>query len=869
MWKRIFARRTRDAELDEELQAHIDIEAKRLADEGMSREAAAAYARRAFGSRALIAELTRESWGAAWWTALTQDLRYAGRTLRRSPGFTAAAVLSLALGIGAATVVFSVADTVYLRPLPYRTPERLMFIGIHMDKMDFVPSPDFIAWRRDNSAFQDMAAMQYSGGRAAILGASDPVEIRTTRVSYNFTATLGVQPAIGRSFEPQEELPNGPKAALLTDSLWRNRFQARRDVVGRKIVLDGLEYSVAGVLPKSFVMPLGVPADILITLPVSPTARHFDKEMATWTVFAHLKPGVSIAQAKANLDALFAVSKADAPRMFQGDTWVMIEPLQQRMAGNAKTLMIVLAGAVCCLLLIACANVANLLLARWSARSRELAVRAAIGAGRARLVRQLVTETALLAWAGWGLGIALVAAGLRSFVYLAGSTLPRLNEVTADGRVLAIASVVSLLTVLVFGVLPAMRAGRLDIQTVLQRAAQPGMSGGYRVARRALVAGEVALSLVLLSGAALLVETLWRMQHDRLGFAPEHLLSVTIPLREGKVNQRPALTEELLAEIRRLPGTEEASWGECTPLTGGPGATMFSRSDRPLPKAFQFDPDEALSICAVGPDYFKAAATRLLRGRYFSPSDYDHPSSLAIVNETLARQYFPGEDPIGHQIGGRARGGWKTVVGVVADSKNRGLNQPVRPQMFLNEWATYVGSPMAFMVRHVGSQRMFAEGVRAKLRRMDPAMLAKFETLDEAIERMSAPARFNGVLVGSFAVVAFLMAAIGVYGVLAFAVAQRTQEIGIRMALGARPADVQSLVLKEGILLAGAGALLGLVGSLAAGRFLKTLLYGVTATDLPTYTAVIAAIAFTAIIAAWLPARRAASVDPIVALRLT
>jgi putative ABC transport system permease protein len=629
--------------------------------------------------------------------------------------------------------------------------------------------------------------------------------------------------------------------------------------------MDGVDYTVAGVLPASFVMPMPVPTDILTTLPVSPTATHFDREMAAWTVFARLKRGVTAAQAFANLETLFAASKADAPKMFKNDTFPMIQPLQERMAGNAKTLVMVLAGAVGCLLLIACANVANLLLARWSARSRELAMRAAIGAGRSRLVRQLVTETALLCAAGCALGLVLVAAGLRGFVYLAGNALPRLNEVTVDGRVLGIALAVSVVTMLLFGVLPALRAGSVDIQTVLQHASRPGLSGEHRAARRTLVTVEVALSVMLLAGAALLLETLWRMRHDGLGFTPEHVTSISIPLANEKLDQRAALTGELLAEIKRLPGVVAASWSECTPLTGGHSGTMFSRSDRPVPNSW--DRGTLVPVGTAGPGYFEAAGVRLIRGRTFTETDYDHPRTLAIVNEALARRYFPGEDPVGRLIDGRRNGGWKTVIGVVADTKNQGLNQPPAPQMYFNDYALYQNAAMEFVVRHVGSERMFSEGVRASLHAMDAGLLAKFETLDEAIERMSAASRFNGVLVGSFAAVAFLMAVIGVYGVLAFAVAQRTQEIGIRVALGAGPRRVQVMVLREGAVLVGMGVAVGLGGAVVAARSLKTLLYGVTATDVTTYAVVVAVIGVAAMVAAWVPARRASRVDPVVALR--
>ncbi len=447
----------------------------------------------------------------------------------------------------------------------------------------------------------------------------------------------------------------------------------------------------------------------------------------------------------------------------------------------------------------------------------------------------------------------------------------------ADGRVFAIALGVSLFTMLLFGLVPALRAGRVDVQTVLQHAGRPGMSGGHRGARRALVTGEVALSVVLLWGAVLLLQTLWRMQHDHLGFAPEHRITVSVPLRsrlkrlgigedtKAAFSHRKALNDEMLAGMRRIPGVLAASWSECTPLTGGSVGVTFSRSDRPLPEPWHRG--DTIAGCAVGPEYFQAAGVRLLRGRAFTEADYDYPQTLAIVNETLARHYFPGEDPIGHQIEGGRSGHWKTIVGVMADSKNQGLNQPPSPQMYLNDLVLYPGSDMDFIVRYAGAEALFAGAVRAKLHEIDPGLLAKFETLDQAIGRMSAGSRFNGMLVGSFAAMAFLMAVIGVYGVLAFAVTQRTQEIGIRMALGASPLSVLVLVLKEGAVLAAIGTVVGMAMSLLAGRYVRALLYDTPATDLRTYVAVVFAIGTAAMAAAWLPARRAASLDPTVTLR--
>jgi putative ABC transport system permease protein len=795
-----------------------------------------------------------------------QDIRYAARALGRGRAFTLAAVLSLALGIGATTAVFSIADTVFLRPLPYADAGRLVWVAIRYGGMEFVPSPDYVAWRRDNSVFQALGATQAGLSTTMVLGGPDPAEVHAAKVSANFLDVFAVAPAFGRAFRADEELPNGPKAVLLTDRFWRDRFHGRRDVVGSVITLDSQPYTVIGVLPQSFVYPVDAKVDLVTTLPVSPTASHRDRSMSTWAVFGRLKPGVTMAQARANLDTLLAASKADAPQFLRADNSLVLQPFQEHRAGNVHTLLFVLMGAAGCLLAIACANVANLLLARWSARSHELAVRAAIGAGRGRLARQLFTEIALLIAAGTAAGMVFVVAALRGFVHFAARELPRLSEVGADFRVFAIALLVSLATASVFGGLPALRAGRIDLQSVLQQAGRGSAGGRRQFMRRALVALEVALSVVLLSGAALLFETLWHMQNDHLGFQPEHVLTVSVPLRGPGFDAatRRSIAGDVLTYLNRIPGAEAAALSECTPLSGGSMSGTFSRSDRPMPEAFHRG--DGIAMCGAGADYLKAAGTRLVQGRFFTDDDFHHPGTLAVINEAAARAYFPGEIPLGKQILGQM-GHWKTVVGVIADTKNQGLNHPAMPQALIDDIELGGAGDLYFIVRTMAGEDAFGRALREQLHAGHPGLFTKVQTLDEAMGEMTASPRFNTVLLCAFAAVAFLMAIVGVYGVLAFSVTERRDEIGIRMALGATPGSVLALVMKEGAALAAAGALAGVAGALVLTRYLATLLYGVTPTDFGTYIAVVLALALAALAASFLPARRAAALDPAATLR--
>jgi putative ABC transport system permease protein len=771
-------------------------------------------------------------------TNVFQDVRYAARVLRREPVFALAAIVSLALGIAASTAVFSIADTIFLRPLPYAEPDRLVWVAIRFpgfDLGDFVPSPDYVAWRRDNRVFQDLAAMPATPNRRTLLGGADPAEVNAGYVSANFLDVFATRPALGRTFSAAEELPNGPKAVVLTDRFWREHFHARRDILGLVVTLDAQPYSVIGVLPPSFIYPVDVKIDLLTTLPVLPTASHRDNGMYIWSVFGRLKRGTTVEQARADLNRLFAASKADAPQMFRGDTSVVLQTLQEHRVGDARTLLFILMAAAGCLLAIACANVGNLLLVRWSSRSQELAVRAAIGAGRGRLARQLFTEIALLIAAGTVSALILAAGALRAFVYYAAGALPRLSEVSMDLRVFGVGLLVSVVTALIFGGLPALRSGRVDLQSLVQ-GGRSSAGDGFRLMRRALVVAEVALSVILLAGSALLLETLWHLQNDHLGFQPEHVLSVSVPLRGAKYAgpEREVLAEDVLNFLRRIPGTEAAALTQCTPLWTGIAFSTFTRSDRPIPEAWHRG--ESAGICGVGPDYLKAAGGRVVQGRFLSEGDFLHPNTVAVINEAAAQAYFSGESALGKQVlGGHAGETWKTVVGVVADTKNQGLAHTAVPEAFVNvtRRGEHDSADLLFLVRTLAGEGLLARALQER------GLFTKIQSMDDAIGELTAPPRFNTILVSTFALIAFLMAVLGVYGVLAFSVAQRRQEIGIRMALGATPGSVLALVMKEGALLLGLGTVAGVACALGLTRYLATLLYGVSATDARTFVIVV------------------------------
>lgn len=868
-WRRLFRKRELPNDIADELDAHLAIETRQLTESGLSPQQAEAQARQSFGNLTHTAETLYQSWGFEWLDRLRQDVRYAVRSLLQKPGFAIAAVLSLALGIGATTAVFAIADTIFLRPLPYPEPDRLLWVAVHFPgNLQFLASPDYVTWRRDNHVFSQLAAAQARGGQPVLLNGNHPQEAHSISVSANFLPALGIAPMLGRNFASVEELPNGPRAVLLSAALWRTRFSSDPTIVGRSILLDGQSHTVIGVLPPSFQFPMDVKVDLLTSLPISPTASHHDRMMMTWAVYGRLKPGVTIAAARADLANLFAISKQDMPLMFRADTYLILETLAQHRVGDSRQLLYVLLAAVCCLLLITCANVSNLLLGRWSARAGEFAVRVALGAGRLRLARQLFTEAAMLTLCGTIFGLAVLLVLLRAFAYYAATELPRLADIRVDYRVFLIALLVSVAVTLLFASLPVLRAGGgKSLPPALQQSARPGLAAGHQLVKRVLVIGEVALSLLLLCGASLLLETLWHLRHDRLGFTPEHATVISIPLKGTVLEKadRQGAVDDLVSFLHRIPGTEAAALTECSPLSGGALMSTFSRADRPMPEGFHRG--DGISLCGVGPEYPAAAGIRLLEGRFFTPAEVAHPNTFVVLNQAAVQQFFPNEDPLGKQVLHGPEGPWKVVIGVVSNSKNAGLNAPPAPQGFLN-FETWPDTPnLQLIVRTLASPQAFYTLVSQKLHQLDPGLIAKFETLDAQLSDATAGPRFNTVLVGIFAGLAFVMTVVGIYGVLAFAVTQRTQEIGIRLALGAEPKRVLAMIMTEGVVLVSLGILTGFAAFWYLARYLAFFLYRVSPEDPRTYAGVVVIVTLVALVAIAIPARRAASVDPTTALR--
>jgi putative ABC transport system permease protein len=795
------------------------------------------------------------------------DLRFGARMLARRPATTVAAILALALGIGANTTVFSVVHGVLLRQLPYDDPDRVVMVWQDLRKRggpsdEWATPGHYVDWRAETSVFESLAV---GLGNAAILTDGGDVEqVQAGVVSSSYFEVLGVRPAIGRVFTAAEEDPNAPRTVVLSDALWKRRFGAARDVVGRTVRINDTAHEIIGVMPPGFQPPIVAPrAQLWQAFRVNPASA--SRGAIILRAFARLRPGVTVPQAASHMTEVAA--RLERLHHEDRDAGIRIEPLYERLVGPARPAILVLAAAVGLVLLIACANVANLLLARASGRGREMAVRTALGARRSRLIRQLLAESLLLATLGGAIGTLLAMWGVGVFVASSPAGTPRLEAIGVNGAVLAFTVAVTVITGILFGLAPALHASRADVTSGLREGARGQIGGGGRRLRRVLVVAETALALVLLAGAGLLLRSFVQLQAVDRGFDSTNVLvgNVNAPrARFDTAGKIIALNDRLVERLRAVPGAESAALVSVLPLGGSDSDFGFTIEGRPKPATPSEQPTAWYRI--VSSDYFKTMRIRILRGRGLTDQDSTPAPGAVAINESLARKYWPNEDPLGRRISLDET--TFTIVGIVADIRHRGPDRPPDEEMYLH-YRQYPERGTAVVVRSASADAAsLAPAVREALREVDPRLpLANVTTMAELEADAVSQPRFVTLLVGLFAAVALTLALVGVYGVLSYAVAQRTSEIGLRMALGATRADVLRLVLVDGLRMVGVGAVIGVAGAAAAGHAMRTLLFGVGAVDLPTLGATVALLVAAAAIACAAPARRAIRIDPMEALR--
>jgi putative ABC transport system permease protein len=814
---------------------------------------------------------------------LRHDLRAALRSLRHRPGFAAVAVLTLALGIGATTAIFSLVNGVLLRPLPYDRPEQLLLVHTRLDGESGrqLSLPEYWDLRERARSFSGLAA--FSEGSLTLTGSGAPERLEAGFMTAEALPLLGVPPVRGRGFTREEDLPGRPPVVLLSDGLWRRRFGADSGIVGRTLILDDLPTTVLGVMPPGFQLPThyaGQGMELWSLLQLDPSIDRTERGWHWLNVMARLRPGVDEAAAAREVATLTADMLRRYPNEYDADFTGSASPAAGVVVGDIRPVLLVLMGAVALLLLIACTNVASLFLAQAEARQREVAVRVALGARAGRIVRQLLTESGVLALLGGAVGLLLAMWSLRGLLATAPPTLPRLEAVAIDGRVLAFAVAVTVATALLFGLAPAIHAARADLSGTLTDGGRGG-SGGVRRQRfrRGLVVTQFALALVLAASAGLLIRSFAHMRGVDPGFAPDHLLTARVevsPVRYDSDEKVRAFFHGLVTRLEALPGVRSAAVVKALPMTQLElGDWSFVREGRhsipPRPEEWNLAYWQTMS-----PGYFETMRIPVLRGRGLDDSDRVGAPGVAVINRTLARQVWPAGDAIGQRIlmgGGATDSIWRTVVGVVGDVRHRGLDAEPRPEIYLPhaQFPAGTGTPLRTLrvvLRTEGDPAALTGAVRFALAELDPDIpLAEVQTMEEALGAWAAERRLTTLLVAGFAALALGLGAVGVYGVVSHLVVQRTREIGIRIALGAMPREILRLVLSQGAWLAGLGIAAGLLGAFLATRLLAGLLFGVGPTDPFTFLATAATLALVAVLASLVPALRAVRTDPMDALR--
>ncbi len=800
---------------------------------------------------------------------LIKDVRYGIRKLIKAPAFTVVAVIALALGIGANAAIFSVVNAVLLSPLPFKESERLLII--RETKLpqfpEFSVSPgNFLDWQKQNTVFEQLVAV--NGSAVNLIGSGEPERVRGQNVTQGFLTMLGVQPQLGRDFLPEEDQPDHNNVVLLSYGLWQRRFGGNPNIVNQNINLSGQSCTVVGVMPPNFHF---MDNDAELWRPIGFTAQQSQSHGGHYlSAVGRLKPGITVDQARAEMTTIAGRLAAQYPDANTG--WsVKVMPLLDYSVRSIKPALMVLLVAVAFVLLIACANVANLLLARAAGRQKEIAIRTALGAGRWRVVRQLLTESLLLSLIGGALGLMLAKLGMGLLLTLAPGTLPRMTNVSLDGRVLLFTVAITFLTGLIFGLVPALQASKPNLNETMKDAGRGSTEGGRRqLIRSALVVAEVAAALILLVGAGLMMKSFWRLQQVDPGFNPENTLTAAVSLPRVKYpeeNQQVSFYKQLVENVATLPGVQSVGATQVVPLSGNDYLLAFEIQGRP---PVQPGNTPSTNFYSVSADYFSAMGIPLRRGRLFTKRDTKDSPHVALINETMAKRTFPGEDPIGKRITfdtGEKNPDWFEVVGIVGDVKQYSLDQPTTLQTY-EPYTQQTFPSMTLVVRTKDDPTNLSAAIRSEVLKLDKDQpVSSIKTLQQFFSNSISQQQFSMLLLGVFAVVALVLATVGIYGVLSYAVTQRRHEIGIRMALGARAPDVLRLVLINGMSLALIGVILGLGGAFGLTRLMETLLFEVKATDIITYATVALGLLVVALAACYIPARRATKVDPLVALR--
>jgi putative ABC transport system permease protein len=808
---------------------------------------------------------------------LWHDLRYGYRLLLRKPGFTVVAILALALGIGANTAIFSVVNAILLRPLPYPEPERLVQLNHNYPQINLKASVSafgYTIYKEQAKAFEQIAAI--TGGGLNLTSGGEPEQLQAMMVTASFFPLFGAEAARGRVIAPEEEQDGRNRVAVLSDALWTRRFGANPDIVNQTITLNGENYTVIGVMPARFQFgrEFGRLPDLFVPLTFTPqqlSPQNLNNEYLS--VFGRIRSGLTAQQAQAEMDNLADnVRKQYSPNTSREQWGLLLQPLNELVVGDVRFALWTLLGAVGLVLLIACANVANLTLARAADRQREIAVRAAMGASRGRVVQQLLTESVLLSLVGGGLGLGLAAWGVSLLSNLSQIRIPRAHEIGLDWRVLLFTLGVSVFTGILFGLVPALQASRSDLHETLKEGGRSGQGGARGRLRSALIVAEMALALMLLIGAGLLMRSFWQLQQVSPGFQPQGVLTQIVSLPGQKYKEQPQRVnffEQLLPNLKALPGVQTVGACSVIPMSGTNSSGSFQIEGRQIPQG-QSSPHGDRWMAAG--DYFETMKIPLVRGRYFNAQDNANSLGVTIIDETMAKKYWPNEDPLGKRISfdrdEQNNPRWREIVGIVGHAKHRNLEGESRVQYYLPYAQRATSTSMFLVLRTSGDPTSLAATVRNAVRNLDKDLpVFRVTTMEQLVADSMAQRRFTLWLLGIFAVTALLLAAVGLYGVLAYSVAQRSHEIGIRMALGAQSRDVQKMVVGQGMKLVLIGTGIGLVGAFALMRWLASLLFGVGAADPVTYIVIAALLAGVALLACWIPARRATKVDPMIALR--